>query len=219
LDQKTALRNGDLSEISGGYMEENAGCGRPVAMNLRREVSNGLVARGFRRQGRVHSLRVNEQFSLWVDTGPLNRRPDIAPFVGIRHEQVELLCAELLDLPSDEWTGTVGANVGYVLSGEYKWWQPPAQAVEVISAIEESLERLKLFLSLERLPEVWKIRGTNAPGWHYGLITSLSLAGRHADAMSQLDAAKAELCNNDDPVCEQFRGFEKRLRSRLSVYI
>jgi hypothetical protein len=60
-------------------------------MNLRKETSRALVDRGYRRDGRIHLLSVDPEFSLWVDTGPLGPRVDIAPFVGLRHEAVENL--------------------------------------------------------------------------------------------------------------------------------
>ncbi len=88
-------------------------------MNLRREVSKALVKQGFRRNGRMHLLPLDKEYSFWVDTDPLERRPDISPFVGIRHNGVEGLTAEFLGLSKDDWVGTIGANVGYVLHNGY----------------------------------------------------------------------------------------------------
>lgn len=118
-------------------------------MNLRSEVSKSLVAHGFKRAGHMHLRRLDSEFSLWVDTGPIGKRSDIAPFVGLRHDSVETLCGELLGVPDDLVVGTVGANVGYVLSGEYRWWDSPSSASEVVQGILSALERLRPFASLE----------------------------------------------------------------------
>lgn len=83
-------------------------------MTLRKEVSNALVVAGYKRSGRMHQIRTDEEFSLWVDTGPLETREDIAPFIGIRHEPTQQLRARLKGHANDPWVGTVGANVGYV---------------------------------------------------------------------------------------------------------
>ena len=48
-------------------------------MNLRTAVSEALVENGFERAGRTHLLRHDDQFSRWVDIGPLGQRSDIVP--------------------------------------------------------------------------------------------------------------------------------------------
>ncbi len=111
--------------------------------NLRKEVSDALVVEGFKRSDRVHSLRVDGDFSLWVDTGPIGSRVDIAPFIGIRHDGIKTLRAELLRSTVISVSGTVGANVGYVLGRGYLSWVPPTSAVEVVSTIQMGLERLR----------------------------------------------------------------------------
>jgi hypothetical protein len=184
-------------------------------MNLRREVSNALVARGFRREGRMHLLRVDENFSLWVDTGPLGERSDIAPFVGVRHDGVEQQVSELLGLSADDWVGTVGANVGYVLGDEYKSWEPPRELEEVLRTIDSALERLRPLLSLDKLPRAWEIKGAKDPSWRYREIVILLLRGERQSALDRLDAARAEMCQQKDEICEQFQAFAQRVQARL----
>src|SRR5262249_40890448 len=147
-------------------------------MNLRKEVSNALVARGFRRDDRVHTLRVDKDFSFLVDTGPLGKKTDIAPFVGIRHDQVQKLESELIGLNNSDSVATVSANVGYVLGQGYRWWSPPSRSAEVIQAIDAALERFRRMLSLEKLLEAWSIEGTTAPGWRYNQISVLMLLNK-----------------------------------------
>ena len=182
-------------------------------MNLRREVSNALVGRGFRRRDRIHLLRIDASFSLGVDTGPLGKRSDIAPFVGIRHDGVETLLSELLDLAPDDWVGTVAANVGYVLGKGYQRWEPPTQAEHVLEAIEIALDRLRPLLSLEKLPEAWSIEGARGPLWRYREIIVLLTRGQVADSLMRLEAARAELCRHEDEVCDQFLSFAERLQT------
>jgi len=69
--------------------------------NLRRQVSEALVERGYSRDGRMHLLKLTSELSWVVDTGPLGKGADISPFVGIRHEALEQLVFRLLDLPLD----------------------------------------------------------------------------------------------------------------------
>jgi len=180
-------------------------------VNLRREVSKTLRARGFRQFERMHLRPVDSEFSLWVDTGPIGSRSDIAPFVGLRHDRTEHLVPELLDVPYFDWTATVGANVGYVLGEEYQRWNPPSTADEVLVAVDAALETLKDFMPLSRLPEAWNIRGAQTPGWRFHEIVVFYLLEDRMKMNAKLEAARASLCQTEDGVCEQFRGFEKRL--------
>jgi len=182
-------------------------------VNLRGEVSKALVNRGFRRDGRTHLLRVDKEFSLGVDTGPLGKRSDIAPFVGIRNDKVECLLTTLLDVPEDEWSWTVGANVGYVLGDGYQWWEPPAPPEDALRSIDAALTRLEEFLSLSELPKLWEeIQGTRDPSWRYRQIIILFLQGKRDMGLQALEESRQEFCKNEDEICDQFRGFEQRLK-------
>ena len=186
-------------------------------MNLSRKVSNALVARGYRRYDRNHLFRVDQDWSFCVDTGPLGKQSDIHPFVGIRHDGVETILAELMALPAYDWTGTVGANVGYILGFGYIWWKPPSQPEEVLRAIDHAIERLRPFLNLERLPELWNTPGTKEPAWRFKEMVILLLLGKREALFERLDAARAVECKNEDEICEQFRSFEQRILVRLKI--
>jgi hypothetical protein len=184
-------------------------------MNLRNSVSRALVATGYRRNGRLHQLRLNEDFSFWVDTGPLGTRPDIAPFVGIRHDPTQQLRSRLRQNSDDPWVGTVGANVGYVLQLGYKSWEPPSETADVMSSICSATERLTDFLNVNTLPNVWMIEGTRAPGWHYNYICALVLKNDVLAVERALDAANSELCRTSNEVCDEFQDFKLRLQAAL----
>lgn len=179
-------------------------------MNLRKEVSAQLVRQGFRQDGRTHLLKISEGFSLGVDTGPIGARTDIAPVVGIRHDATESLLGKLLELPGDERVFTVAANVGYVLGDRYLAWQPPTPPEEVMGRIKAALEQLRPYLSLEHLAEAWKLRGTQDPSWKYRNVILAVLRNQRDEAMKLLEEVRRERCQQEDPGCEEFRGFEKR---------
>lgn len=162
-------------------------------------------------------MRVDDSFSFGVDTGPLGNRSDIAPFVGIRHDGVQQLRAELMGSPGSQWSGTVSANVGYVLGEEYRWWEPPTPPEEVLRAIHLALDRLRPFLGLDKLPGAWEIQGAKVPGWRYTEITVHLLRGDRQLVLERLEAARSEFCKREDEICEQFRGFEQRVKSRLEL--
>lgn len=124
-------------------------------MNLRREVSKALVARGFERDGRSHRLRLSDGFSFYVDTGPLGRQSDISPEIGIRHDEVERIACELEGLEYDEWVGTVGANVGYVNGDGYRTWEGIESKEEVLRELDKAMDRLRPYLRLDRLLDAW----------------------------------------------------------------
>jgi hypothetical protein len=184
--------------------------------NLRRQVSDMLVDKGFRRNDRSHMLRLDEEFSFAVDTGPLGKRADIAPFVGVRHDSAERLLGELMELPDDPWLGTIGANVGYVLGRGYLWWEPPAEAPEVVAVIEEGLARLRPFLTLDKLTHLWELTDVRDPAWRYREIAILILRGEKHSVLGRLEEARKEFCKQRDEICEQFEGFEKNVRDRLA---
>lgn len=119
-------------------------------MNLRREVVSSLTDRGYLRKDRTHFLPIDEERSWVVDTGPLDsHRTDIAPFVGIRHESLEKLMSELLDVPHNGVNASVGANVGYVLGVGYKTYKSPTAVANVLNAIDAAQERLRQHLGIE----------------------------------------------------------------------
>jgi len=194
------------------FFKVTSGQGNPICMadkfNLRRAVSDELVKSGFDRIERVLMLPVNNDFSLWVDTGPLGSRADIAPFIGIRHEGVENLRARLLGTTSLSTAGTVGANVGYVLGVGYRSWEAPSSASEVVTMINTGLDRLRGYTSLKKLVAAWELEGSKRPGWQFSRIATQLASGDIEGAKRSLDAAALELCRYQDEVCAEFQDFK-----------
>jgi len=179
---------------------------------LRKQVSVALIARGFRRDGRMHLRRATSDISFWVDTGPLGNRTDIAPYLGIRSDAVEDAFGRWLGVPPDDFVGTFGGNVGYVLGGEYCSFQPPSTAEEVLEVIDQGLARYEPFLSLERLPQADAVAHIPDPGRSYRMVVIHALLRNLPAARSALVKAEQEYCCRDDEVCAQFRGFAQRAR-------
>lgn len=112
--------------------------------------------------------------------------------------------------------GTVGANVGYILGGEYRWWDSPSSVPEVEQVIFSALERLRPFASLSTLSGAWDIKGADAdPGKAYRLVVVWLLLGDIGKVRDHLRLARIEYCKQDDEVCEQFRHFEARVEERI----
>ena len=183
--------------------------------NLRSEVSDKLVERGFRRVDRMHLLRVDKDWSFWVDTGPIGKSADISPFVGIRHDGLEVMRSELMGLPHDESVGSLGANAGYILNEGYRHWKAESKSVEVLGCIDRALDRLKPLMDLKKINEGWKIQGATTPGWQYSEIIVYYLLGQEGLVLEKLRMAQAVFCKRDDGVCEQFKSFEKRLLAKM----
>lgn len=162
----------------------------------------------------MHHLALSPGFSFWVDTGPLSKRSDIAPFVGLRCDALERLVSQLMELQDDQWLGTIGGNVGYVLGKGYlAWQQPPATAEEVLLAIENALERLRPNASLESLESAWDLVGRGDPGHWYRAIALQHLLGHGREREALIVAADREICVSQDAVCDEYRGFIRRLRA------
>lgn len=186
-------------------------------MNLRKAVSKALEDRGFSRDGRQHIQNIKEGVAFWVDTGPLNNRADIAPYVGVRHDLVEELYTRFLGLAQNPFVGTVGANVGYILDLGYKAWHPPAQVPEVLDTIEDALNIFRRFTCLEELPGAWSIKGTQAPGWRFRLVVSWALLGDREKVEEALEVARTKACRYEDKEAVQFRKFEAALGEYLEA--
>lgn len=187
-------------------------------MNLRREVSAALIDRGYSRDDRMHLLSIDGERSWVVDTGPLDsKRADIAPFVGVRHESLEKLTSELLNVPPHASNASAGANVGYVLGVGYKNYIPPTATSIVMSAIDAAQDRLRPYLSVEDLPAIWKLTGVYDPGRRYRDVVINLMTGRHSDIPKSLEEARTEFCEYEDEVCAQFRVFEENVRKQMAA--
>lgn len=155
----------------------------------------------------MHVRSVDTDFSVVVDTGPLDPRAnDITPWIGIRSEVVERLSADLLSLPFDRFVGTVGAFDYTLLRTKYRPWRDMSDLDRALAAIQEGEEIVRRFASLERLPEAWGQAGIAEPD-PYRLVATCLLLGREDLVEAWLAYGERWFCESADEVCEQFRGF------------
>lgn len=175
------------------------------------------MGRGYVQKSRTLSLPIDTDRFWVIDTGPFDsKRTDIAPFVGIRHEALEALTSELLEVPRDGANASIGANVGYILGIGYKTYAAPTAVANVLDVIDKAQEQLRPHLAIEAVPVIWKLTGVYDPGWRYRDIAIKLMTGRDADIPNALNEARAEFCEYDDEVCAQFRSFEKNVRNRMN---
>jgi len=156
--------------------------------------------------------RVDSDFSFCVDVGPKN---ELVPFVGVRSDAIEHARAELMGLPQDEWTATIGGNVGYVLGRQYRSWHAGGTVEHAVDEILLGLEWFRPYMTLGRVTDAFKHDWAAAnPGTPYALVV-IALLNRDAGMVNtQLAHARSIFCARDDEVCDQFREFETRVRAR-----
>jgi len=185
-------------------------------MNLRREVSAALKGRGYVRKDRNHLLRIDDDRSWVVDTGPLDsKRTDIVPFAGIRFDSVETLLTDFWEVPPDDASASIGANVGYVLGIGYKTYIPPTRVDNVLADIDAAHQKLSPYMTIETFGGFWKASGVYDPGWRYRDIIWKLLTRRYSEIEPAFVEARKEFCEFDDAVCAQFRRFEQNVRKRM----
>ena len=186
---------------------------------LRKHVSTFLRTQGYRCLNRsVHLLRLDDDFSLWVNTGVVGLAADIAPYIGLRSESVEAARARFLDRPNHPTTVTVGANVGYILDGRYRAWQRGSDPTEVTQTIEAGLQKLRPLASLAALPGLFSCPGVReAPGTPYVAILVALLRHDRGSLLARLEDARLAFCIRPDEICDQFRAFEERLGAELGA--
>ena len=163
---------------------------------------------------------------------------------GVQRLPAELHDREPQD---EEFSATIAANVGYVLDGVYRDWIDPtspdgavllkagrpkvqnaAQAAavagigrpgtpsEVMSAIEQACKVLDGYADLRKLPEARRIRGSLVQP-HFTLVAIYLLLGDEVSACRWLVEGERMDCQQEGPVCEQFRRFERNALARMSA--
>lgn len=183
-------------------------------MTLRQEVFRALKAQGFTGKDGVGRREGSGGFSLVVSTGPLNRRADISPSVGIRHDGIADLWYDLLELPRYEYSATIGSNVGFVIDGKYREWEPPATAEEVLGLIDLGFERLKEFMHLDRIRDGFEIPGSDMTK-NYTLVLVELMRGDRVSMEREMEIAREVYCKHGGGPCEQVKQFESNLRERF----
>ncbi|WP_405056348.1 hypothetical protein OG474_26855 [Kribbella sp. NBC_01505] len=150
--------------------------------------------------------------------GPLNRRDDVAVGLGIRSEAIERLVSDLTGLENMPYVSSVGANLGYVLGGDFRTWSlPESTPAEIYQQAIRGFEVLRPFMSMERASDAFLAVPAAAanPSANYVMVAIELLRGRREPLAAQLQAAEKVYCRRDDEVCADFRAFEARARARF----
>ena len=183
--------------------------------NLRRAVSDALVADGFERDDRLLRLRVDDEWAWIIDTGFLDPDgQDMAPWLGLRHDSVQRVLTECKGRPGSAFVGTAGSNVGYILGGGYRIWAPSASPASVLDGIQSARAVLEKFMTLRTLPGAYEIRGAKSPLWRFRLACIYYLLADEPGLESALAEGARTECRHQDAVCDQFRKFEAAMRAK-----
>ena len=190
-----------------------------------------LVSAGFRaRSGDIFTRPVTGDVLAWLGLNRAVGRGDglveVNPVVGVRHQALESLVAELLGVkPHGYVPATLSSSLGYLMPGaRYRPWMfggdvplggvademvadvaghgvPYVERRSSLPAIVESMARG------EGAKELTAIR----------LPTGYLLLGEPKYAIAALEASESALGNRQDLAAQRFRGFATAFRRRLDV--
>jgi hypothetical protein len=149
--------------------------------SLRQLVSDALVAQGYERKGRVLFRPIHDDFYSVVDTGELTKDAlTVSPWVGLRHQGVEQLLADLGQRTRpEEFSATVAANVGYVIDRVHRDWVD-ASNPEV--AVVLKAERLQPRSAAQRATDF----GIGQPGTAEDVLGAIDKARKILDRYASL---------------------------------
>lgn len=150
---------------------------------------------------------------------------EINPVVGVRHQRVERLVAELLGEDFNETVPpTAAANVGYLSESDryeafiFDGTRPDE---EIASELGEMVSGPGIAFvagntSLEDLANTLATSGSLMPEQTaYRLPAALFLLGRFEDAEGALDSKLRKIGPRTDPAATRFSSFAARLRERM----
>jgi hypothetical protein len=174
---------------------------------------------GFRKRGgQIYTIDLGEDVLGWLglNKASQHRSPgqvEVNPVIGVRHQQVERLVAELLAQPFHDYQPpTVSSPVGYLLpERKYTSWllgegASPEAVEDLLAAVEgTALPWMRSLLGLTELREALDARLGHQP--EYRLPIVLALQGEHAEAASVLQKSVDQLGGRTDAAAELLRQY------------
>lgn len=195
-----------------------------------KELHRGLEAVGFKkRAGQVFTIEVADGVLGWLGLNRASRhRPpgevEINPVVGVRHQAVEQLVAELRGEKFHPYQPpTVNTPLGYLMPDDrYRAWiitdDAEEQAADLVAAVEHyAMPFMKSTSDLAALCR----RLDERMGFDHQLVyrrpVAWLLAGDIDRASALLEAAEADLGERDDAAASELRQFAAAFRRRIEV--
>jgi hypothetical protein len=204
---------------------------KPISTQAIDAVTEELGGRGFKRRKAVDVLTIDlaEGVLGWIG---LNRATkhyggaavEINPVVGVRHQRVERLVAELRGETFHEYVPpTVSRPLGYLMpSGRYEGWLFEAASVNAkAAALSNAIADygLPVMRSISGLDELRR-KIEESWGFSHQLVYRLPvvrwLEGDESGAINALDASAHELGDRNDPAAGELRSFIRAFRARIS---
>jgi hypothetical protein len=162
-------------------------------------------------------IRVDGAVNLVVEVGPLNGFGDVAPFVGLRHDAIEDLKSDLMELPRDALSATVGGNVGIVLGSTYQSWPSSSPLEPVVDAVDRGVAIMETYARPDRLSAALEAFPLRVLEYSIRVPVYLYLGDR-VQAERWLALSEPNECRAPGPMCEQFRRFARNTRAWLALH-
>lgn len=188
-----------------------------------------LGAIGFeKRKADIFTLNINEGVVGWLGLNKALYRGGIVqinPVVGIRHQKLETVVADLLGQKPDQYvTASISTNVGYLMpEKKYAAWsfQEGDNGEALVAGMVAAVDKfgrpfMEQAATLEAIYNTLlnSKRGTPPDPLDYRIAVASVLLGKRAEAKTFVDAKLREIGNRTDAAAECFRKFAMKLGER-----
>ncbi|MEP7378474.1 MAG: hypothetical protein ABI725_02830 [Chloroflexota bacterium] len=196
-------------------------------------VTPGLNTLGFRKRSRgIYTTELAKDILGWIG---LNRGTahmpagvaDITPVVGVRHQAVERMVADLRGLAFHPYVPpTLGSHIGYVMpERRYAAWTVDTRGETASRVVASMIEALKQYglpymqasSDLLRLCALLDEDGPDDQQASYRRPVAWYLAGYPAKARSALEQSLSQLDGRSDPAATLLRSFADNLNRLLAA--
>jgi hypothetical protein len=178
-----------------------------------------LERAGFRkRAGEIFTIVLEEGILGWLGLNYSSRHREpgqvaVGPVVGVRHQAVERLVAELRRERFHEYVPpTVSTRIGYVTPArrDVAWefggqYGTEAEADLMAAVVDHGIPFMRSLISLPAILEA--INDGLSSYLEYRLPVVLAVMGRHSDARTGVTGAVEKLGERDDAAAQQLRNF------------
>ena len=190
-----------------------------------------LASEGFRpRPEDIFTRPIADELLWWLGLNRAVSRGrgavEVNPVVGVRHQALESLVAELLGVkPHSYIPATLSISVGYLMpDSSYRPWifdgDLPVAVVAndlVESVVEYGSAYAELHGSLAEIVQSMA-RGEGMREFTaYRLPVGYLLLGEPKYATASLKRTETQIGDREDPAAQQFRGFAAEFRKRLEI--